>query len=229
MPLPPAQTATGAPDERAIARNRPLYLRTFRSILTAHTRAPERKSLNSNGTTCTARTEGQLRPSPTIARTTVPIGRETNYTDEAGLTRDPGYTSYPDPTHDNTRDPALTILRRQAREPGGRTELAAALELSDTGLRRFLTSGRCRPKTRQRAWEVAIRCAHTYLRDQRPHQHLPTDPETLLQLAIHEGCQARPRCEGCGAELHGRQRLWCAGCRTNGWRRRELRLSQSST
>jgi hypothetical protein len=219
QPLPPACIPIGALDERALRRSRDLYLRTFRSILSAHTRAPERKSLGPDGRPCTSRTEGLLHPAPTIATGTVPIGRETNYSEETGLVRDPDYTRYPDPASDLSRQHVLRILRAHSRRPGIYTEIAARIGLTDGGLRRYLRTGRGRTKTLQRAEGVALELARTCLRQRQPTAALPTDPRSLLYLEALEVERSSVRCDGCGAELSGRQRRWCAECRRSRWRR----------
>jgi hypothetical protein len=218
-PLPPPRTTTGEPGERAIAGNRPLYLRTLRSILTAHIRAPERKSVDTAGKPRNSRTEGRLRPSPTIAHTTVPIGRETNFSDETGLIRDPAYTTYPDPTHDRRHEHVLTILRNRARLPGGTAELQTALGLSERGLRRYLNSGRARAQTWAPAEAHALMLARQILEDTIAG-HSTTSAAAILHLGATRRNRTPPRCRNCGRELTGRQRSWCADCRASAWRRR---------
>jgi hypothetical protein len=218
--LPPARIPTAELGERALTSSRPLYLRTFRSILSAHIRAPERKSLGPNGRPCTSRTQGLLQPAPTTATTTVPIGRETNYSEETGLLRDPTYTTYPDLRSDASRQNVLAILQARSRQPGGHAELVAQLGLSDSGVRRYLRSGRARAETLQRAHAVALELARSQIQRRDPKMAAPTDLRSLLHLEAAQVTRSPSRCAGCGSELHGRQRRWCATCRSNGSRRR---------
>src|SRR5262249_12674130 len=77
------------------------------------------------------------------------IGRETNYTDEAGVLNEPEYTTFRDPARDRTSERTLTILRATARkEP--HAKVAHALGLSESALRRYLKSGRLRATTQTR-------------------------------------------------------------------------------
>jgi hypothetical protein len=222
QPLPPASVATGELGERALTSSRPLYLRTYRSILIAHIRAAERKSLGPDGRPCTSRTEGPLRAAPTTATGTLPIGRETNYSEETGLLRDPDYTTYADPAHDLPHHHVLAILRAHSRQPGGRTALAAELGLSASGLCRFLHTGRGRAKTVQAAQTAALSLARGSFRARHPSAAIPTDAGSLLYLAAVEVGHSPMRCNSCGAELNGRQRRWCHGCRSSGSRRRRI-------
>jgi hypothetical protein len=83
---------------------------------------------------------------PTEAHATVAIGRETNYTEEAGVLNEPEYTTFPDPGRDQVAERALSVLRATART-SPHDKLASALGLSRSGLRRFLRSGRVRAQT----------------------------------------------------------------------------------
>src|SRR5207249_1624552 len=76
QPLPPARLTTDDQPERATRNQDSLYLRNHRTLLAAHIRAPDQKSLDLDGAPCKARTIGPLQPAPTTAMTTIPIGRE---------------------------------------------------------------------------------------------------------------------------------------------------------
>jgi hypothetical protein len=156
--LPSVTPMPDAVTERELAADRPLYLRTMRSLFTAHVRAPERKAVQTDGRPCTSRTASLLRPMPTEAHTMVAIGRETNYSEEAGVLNEPAYTTFPDPERDRTSERALTILRTAARRDG-HSALACTLGLSDSALRRYLKSGRARTRTQARALQHAASIA----------------------------------------------------------------------
>src|SRR5262249_349765 len=120
---------------------RPIYIRTLRDLLAGHLRAPERKALDPDGTPCTARTAGLLRPTPTEAYAAIAIGRETNYADTVGLLSQPQYAISPDTRRPRSADRARAILNAIARSPAGRAELLEALGVSDRTLRRYLQTG----------------------------------------------------------------------------------------
>ena len=184
--LPAAAALPTEPNAHALTSARPLYLRTLRSILAAHIRAPERKALRPDGEPCTSRTHGILHSAPTEAFETVAIGREANYTEEAGVLNDPTYTEFPDSSRDRAQRRVLAVLRATART-GGYARLAHELELSESALRRYLKTGRARPATHARAHHQAATLAHTALAQAHPGQVVPQDPEALLYLATREG------------------------------------------
>jgi hypothetical protein len=216
------QLAPRHPHERVPGRQHPTPLRTMRSLLTAHVRAPELKALGPNRTPCTARTAGTLRPMPTTAYVTVPIGRETNYPQETGVLREPDYATYPDPNKQPTQEQVRMILRGRALLPGERTRLAQELAISESTLRRYLRTGKTRPRTRERAETLAAAIAQQVIANDFPGAPLPDQPEALLYLATHTRLLDSPRqCHGCGNTLSGRRRRWCASCKNNGWRRQQ--------
>ena len=212
--------------EAAIAVERPLFLRSLRSVLTAHVRAPERKALGPNGRPCTGPTEGILRATPTEAYTTVAIGREANYSHETGILTDPDYTHYPDVIGQSARKRTLAILRAAARADGY-AELTHALDLSESAVRRYLKSGLGRTRTHTLAVEHAAALAHNALSRTHPGQALPKPPEALLYLATRDhDFFAVLRCAACNARLEGRQRRWCADCRGRPGMRRSAAPAQ---
>jgi hypothetical protein len=214
IPITRVQLTPQHADERAISRQRPTYLRSYRHLLTAHTRAREGKALGADNTPCTETTNGVLTPMPTHAYTTVPIGRETNYADDAGVLADPDYVEFPNPDRDTTRAQVLAILRAQARRTGGRQLLANVLGRTDSAVRRYLNTGNARPDTLRRALTHAVTLAHQALMKAHPEAILPQDPALLLHLATREGTLLAPLvCEACGRELEGRQQRWCPRCR----------------
>ena len=211
--LPPAAPLPTEPSTHALAAERPLFLRTLRGILTAHIRAPERKALGPSGSPCTSRTEGRLQPARTEAYNAVAIGREANYSHEAGILADPDYTLYPDSSRDTTRNQVLRVLRAATRTSGQR-KVANALGLSESALRRYLKSGRARARIRAVAEQHAAELARSALAAAHPGQPLPTHAEALLYLATRKGGPFRvTRCANCNAPLEGRQRRWCRRCR----------------
>ena len=219
--LPPVAPLPSEATESTLAAERPLFLRTLRSVLAAHIRAPERKALAPNGRPCTGRTEGLLQPASTEAYKSVAIGREANYSHETGILTDPDYTLYPNPSRQHAHKRALAILRAAVRSES-HTELARALEISESAVRRYLKSGRARARTRDKAREHAAALARDALNRAHPGQPLPANPEALLYLATRKGGPLHPpRCAGCGKALEGKQRRWCPGCRARpGVRRR---------
>ena len=202
-----------SPSPEASAASRLLYLRTLRSLLTSHMRAPERKALCRDGSPCGSRTAGLLSPAPIEAYTAVPIGRETNYAEEAGVLDESEYATFPDPNRGRSAQNALAILRARVRHTDECRRIAEALGISEGALRRFLKSGRARAKTRRRAFACAVELAREAVGRFYPSAALPEEPEALLHLAAREPSLMRPTCGGCGAELEGRQRRWCARCR----------------
>jgi hypothetical protein len=213
-PLPPARLFGAIPDERSLRASRPLYLRSFRSLLAAHIRAPELKALSADGTPCRAGTAGPLHPAPTIAYATVAIGREANYSDDAGVLREPDYTSYPNATHDQVADNALAVLRQHVRQADGHREIARALQLSDRGVRRYLQTGRISSTRKALAITYAASLAEEAFNRTYPNASLrPRQPQALLYLATRDPGIFRAHCGGCGQELIGRQTRWCAHCR----------------
>jgi hypothetical protein len=145
----------------------------------------------------------------------VPIGRETNYTDQTGILTDPDYTTYPDPGRDQLTVRARAILQAHLARDGHREETAATLGISDRTLRRYLNTGKARPATLKHAAELAATIARTTLQLANPDGvPLPADREGLLYLASrHLALVGWSTCESCGTQLEGRQRRWCAGCR----------------
>jgi hypothetical protein len=211
--LPQVSAVPSETSEHALAAERPLFLRTLRSVFAAHIRAPERKALGPDGRPCTGRTEGLLHPSPTEAYKSVAIGREANYSQVTGVLTDPDYTLYRSIAREPVRERVLTILRAAARTDG-HAELAQALEVSESAARRYLKSGRARTRTHARALEHAAELAHDRLSCAYPGQALPTNPEALLYLATRAGGPFDLlRCAACNAILEGRQRRWCPNCR----------------
>jgi hypothetical protein len=207
-PLPPARVTEYAASE--ISSRRVLHLSSFRSILIQHIRAPERKATGPDGNPCRSSTAGRLTSTPTHTYKTEPIGRESNYTDDP-TNNSPTYTVYHDPNHDTTKEHVLAILRAVARTGGGRATVAARLRLSDSGVRRYLKSGRGRSATEHRAHQTAVDKA-TQILDENHRRTSLHEPEALLYLAAQEVTKTR-RCEGCTRPLTGSQRKWCARCR----------------
>jgi hypothetical protein len=196
--------------EQALTRGRPTYIRTLRTLLTGHLRAPERKALAADGTPCSARTAGLLRPAPTEAFAAIPIGRETNYADTVGVLSEAEYTVFPDSSRNPSVSKARAILTAVARSPAGRAELLAALDVSDRTLRRYLRTGRC--STLNTATRVAAAKAAQILR-LTEEDAAAYGSEALLYLAARLAEFAEPVCQGCGAPLVGRQQRWCPVCR----------------
>lgn len=190
--LPPVAPLPSEATESALAAERPLFLRTLRSVFAAHIRAPERKALDPSGRPCTGRTEGLLQPAPTEAYKTVAIGREANYSHQTGVLTDPEYSGYPDISRERVWERALTILRATARTDG-HTELAHELEVSESALRRYLKSGRGRTRTHARALEHAATLAHAALTRAHPGQALPTNSEALSTSQRERGDRSTRR------------------------------------
>jgi hypothetical protein len=226
QPLPPARLVGDNPEERSIRANRPLYLRSFRSLLAAHIRAPEQKALGPDGKPCTARTTGPLQPAPTIAYAAIAIGRETNYSDDAGVLHDPDYTRYPNPKRHLAPEHALLVLRRHARHPDRRRQIAKALQLSGSALHRYLQTGKTRPARITLAIEYACSIARAALSRAYPLQPLPEDDTALLYLAACTADREQPRCTSCGRQLTGKQTRWCERCRRRSDLRRRVTRSQ---
>jgi hypothetical protein len=227
LPLPHAASPPRDADEPALSRERPLYLRRMRQLFATHVRAPERKALDGNGQPCKGRTEGLLEAAPTVAYRAIPIGRETNYSETAGVLNEPEFTSFPGRGREDVAERALAVLRRAA-HTARQSELASALGLSSSGLRRFLTSGRARAHTQTRVTHHAAVLACAALARAYPGQRLPEDPEVLLFLAErYHGLFDPPRCEGCGKQLNGRQKRWCERCRAQPRRRARVTPAKS--
>jgi hypothetical protein len=222
-PLPPAHITAQAATETSLRRV--LRLSSYRSILTRHIRAPERKAADPDGNPCRSRTAGPLHAIPTHAYNTEPIGRESNYTNDP--TNDgPTYTTYPDANRDTTKEHVLTMLLAITRQPSGRAKLAADLQLSDSGLRRYLNTMRGRPQTQRRAHDAAVRKAMEILQ----RTCLATralEPDALLYVAARE--VDMHRCDGCGRPLTAVQRRWCARCRRKPRLRALVRQGQKAS
>lgn len=200
--------------------DRPLFLRTFRSLLSSYFRHPDAKAIDLEGHVCDGATSAELRPRPTIGFEAVPIGRETNYGTDVGISRSPSYSEFPDPTRDLTTRRVLRVLMDVVAEPGGRTTIAADLDISMSALDRYVASGRARATTRQRAYELALTLASKKLNGNMVGV-LPEDPGAVLYLFEQAAARARC-CNVCGERLDGRAgKRYCGStCRERAYRAR---------
>ena len=136
---------------------------------------------------------------------------------QTGILTDPDYTTYPDPGRDQLTARARAIVNAHLTRNGDREETAAALEISERTLRRYLNTGKARPATIKRAAELAATIARATLQASNPTGgSLPADPAAVLYLASRDlALIGRSTCESCGTELEGRQQRWCTSCRAH--------------
>lgn len=196
-------------------------VKTYAHVLNSYRKHPESKFIGPDGRVCSTRTVGLLSRMPVQALYVDHVGKETNMLDEvqADLIGDEGDVL---PTYSSGRRavwqkfvvPALRAMRAE--------DVAAA---SGVPLRtvRYARAGRRPRKGQERAIVVAVaQIARRQLegRDVRaPRADLAAIATFLVEST---GVHAGRLCEGCGAELRGRQRRWCAVCAGDFRRRREV-------
>jgi hypothetical protein len=218
-PTEPAYRIT--PSTPLRARGAPLPpgtagVETYRTVLDRYRVNPEPKSLGPDHRPCRRDTIGLLSRRPIRAGRVVAIGKETNLLDEvqAGLIGDDKQTltEYQDLRHDTWTEiewPALRLLpdRSLAKESG--------LPLRTV---QYARGGRKpRPAHRHALTHAAAKLAREEL---RASGTIPAGTDLACLTDYIEYRRGQPtHCEGCGKELTGRQRRWCASCRQSGWHR----------
>ena len=220
-PIGRVRPAPSQATESSLRVGRPLFLRTFRSLLVSYFRHPESKAVDLEGHICGPDTAGTLNPRPTEAYEAVAIGREASYGPEVGVTRAPAYAEFPDGRSDQSERRARLVLKDVAGEPGGRASVAAELGISLSALDRYLATGQGRSTTRRRAVELATGLACDRLRMDVPLAQLPEEPGAVLYL-YERTTAGQPGCLTCGGRLDGRLgRRYCSSrCRQRGYRAR---------
>jgi hypothetical protein len=193
-------------------------VKTYRDVLVAYRTHPEPKSLGPDGRPCTLRTVGLMSRRPVQARTITHIGKEANLLEEiqAGLVGDEEQVlaEYIDVRRDPWTRLVLPVLREfSLRFVAGKTGLGVATIHE-------LVAGRAKPQAASRARLTAFAVGHGRAQLARWEIGAPRGDAACLACYLDERSQRVPRaCEGCGAELTGRQRRWCQPCRENRRRR----------
>jgi hypothetical protein len=189
-------------------------VKSYRDVLAAYRCHPEWKSLGPDGCPCSRRTRGLLSPRLVAVLSIAHIGKETNLLDEiqAGLigAEREVLAEYTDLAYEAWLRLVLPVLRE--------LPVRAVAEATGLGERTLkdLRAGRSRPRPATRERLVAL--AAGYARESLAAWGIAPlrSDEACLARYLDERKTRAPhtaRCEGCSAELGGRQRRWCARCR----------------
>ena len=189
-------------------------VKTYGHVLAAYRRHPEAKSAGADGERCSRRTVGLLSRLPVQAMYLEHIGKEANFIDEAQA----------DLVGDEAEILATYTPRRRRSLPQFVVPALRALPLrsladaSGLPIRTVQYAREGRP-LRGKQERALIAAGARLARDNLKQRHAKVPRVDLAALAAFlvesVGHQSARTCEGCGAELKGRQRRWCASCRSD--------------
>jgi hypothetical protein len=217
--------AKGELRELDLVSGGPIPIRTIRRVLESNATRPETKAITPDGEPVRPDTVGPLIPAPTDVLKVVLIGGENQNFDRIGITQDPRHVVLCDldkTTWETLTRPTLRDLAPRA--PGAVAAISATTGMARTTLDRALRGGTTSGRTQVRLLPVTGDLARAALQQMQPALAVADDDEHACHHYLrHSGRLTPATCLACGRPLAGRQRKWCAECRSSARRRSRAR------